>query len=190
MSRDNVFMSRNSRAKNTVRADHVDEIVQQWNQERPDVDVSGMTVIGRLARLEKVIRPRLDAVFAEHDLESWEFDVLATLVRNGEPNQLTPGELLKSMMITSGAMTNRIDRLEQRGFVKRTKSPADGRQVLVTLTPRGRKKLDAAFIDHAANELAIIDTLDIDQRRQLVDLLRDLHHHIVDHPATKEAEEL
>ncbi len=156
-------------------SDHVDEIIEQWNRERPDVDVSGMAIIGRLARLEQTIRPQLNAVFARHDLESWEFDVLATLLRHGEPHQLTPGQLLESMMITSGAMTNRIDRLEQRGFVKRTKSTTDRRQVLVTLTKSGLKKVDAALLDHAANELAIINALDSDQRRRLIELLRVLH---------------
>lgn len=155
--------------------DHVDEVVEQWARERPGVDVSGMAIIGRITRLDKLIRPQLDAVFAQHDLESWEFDVLATLLRNGDPHQLTPGQLLESMMITSGAMTNRIDRLERRGFVKRAKSPTDGRQVLVKLTKKGLKKVDSALIDHAANERAIVDALTPDQRDQLVDLLRRLH---------------
>lgn len=162
--------------------DHVDEIVEQWNRERPNLDLSGMAIIGRLSRLEQTIRARLNIVFAQHDLESWEFDVLATLVRNGAPHQLTPGQLLDSMMITSGAMTNRIDRLERRGLVQRTKSPTDGRQVLVTLTKTGLKKADAALLDHAANELAIVDALQPDQRDQLVGLLRLLHHAIVEPP--------
>ena len=159
-----------------VAPDEVDLIVEQWQRERPEVDVSGMAIIGRLVRLEKAIRPRLDEVFAMHDLESWEFDVLATLLRSGEPNRLTPGELLESMMITSGAMTNRIDRLEQRGFLKRAKNPNDGRQVLVSLTSKGRKKVDAALLDHAANEVAILSALSQSEQHQLVDLLRTLHH--------------
>lgn len=173
-------MSRNIEEEPAVKPDHVDEIIAQWNRERPEVDVSGMAVIGRLTRLERVIRPRLNTVFARHDLESWEFDVLATLLRNGEPHQLTPGQLLESMMITSGAMTNRIDRLEERGFVKRVSSPTDGRQVLVTLTRKGTKKLDVVLLDHAANELDILSALDPDQRAQLVELLRVLHNAVVD----------
>ncbi len=160
----------------SLPVDHVDEIVEQWARQRPHVDVSGMAIIGRIARLEKLIRPRLDAVFSQHGLESWEFDVLATLLRNGEPHQLTPGQLLDSMMITSGAMTNRIDRLEQRGFVRRTKSPTDGRQILVTLTKKGQRVADAALLDHAENERAIVGTLTPEQHDQLVGLLRDLHH--------------
>jgi DNA-binding MarR family transcriptional regulator len=152
----------------------VDGIVEQWNRERPDVDVSGMAVIGRLGRLEKLISPRLNAVFAQHDLQSWEFDVLATLLRTGAPHQLTPGALLESTMITSGAMTNRIDRLENRGLVERIDNPHDGRQVLVTLTKQGHRTIDAALVAHAANELDILAGLDEAQQRQLVDLLRIL----------------
>lgn len=166
-----------------MEPDHVDEIISQWNRERPGVDVSGMAVIGRLTRLEKVIRPRLNDVFAQHDLESWEFDVLATLLRTGAPHQLTPGQLLEAMMITSGAMTNRIDRLERRGFVKRVKSPDDGRQVLVTLTAKGMRKVDDALVDHADNELTIISSLSERQREQLAALLRTLHHAVVDEAA-------
>lgn len=169
--------------EDSFEPDHVDEIIDQWRQERPDVDVSGMAIIGRLGRVEKMIRPRLDEVFADHDLESWEFDVLATLLRNGQPHQLTPGELLDSVMITSGAMTNRIDRLEARGLVKRGKNPADGRQVSVTLTAKGRKKVDAALVDHAANERTILASLDRHEQDQLVELLRKLHHALVDRPA-------
>ena len=169
-----------------TRSDPVDEIVAQWNRERPDVDVSGMAVIGRISRLEKLIQPRLDAVFARHELESWEFDVLATLLRQGEPHQLTPGQLLAAMMITSGAMTNRIDRLERRGLVERTKSPTDGRQVLVTLTSNGLTKVDAALVDHAANERSIIDPLTPEQRSHLIELLGVLARSMLEPPDAHE----
>lgn len=163
-----------------MEPDHVDEIVSQWRRERPDVDVSGMEVIGRLTRVVGEIRPRLNEVFTRHDLESWEFDMLATLVRTGSPHQLTPGQLLDAMMITSGAMTNRIDRLVQRGYVQRAKNPNDGRQVLVTLTDAGRDKVDAALAEHAANELSMLETLDAAQRAQLIELLQLLHRGLVD----------
>ena len=168
--------SRGARYVESVEPDHVDTIVAQWNRERPAIDVSGMSVIGRLGRVNTMVRSRLDEVFARHDLESWEFDVLATLLRNGAPHQLTPGQLLDSMMITSGAMTNRIDRLEARGFVERVKDPDDGRQVLVTLTAEGTAKVDAALVDHAANELALLAALDADQRHELIALFRLLEN--------------
>ncbi len=161
-----------------MEPDRVDSIVAQWNRERPAVDVSGMAVIGRLSRLNTLIRGCLDEVFAKHELESWEFDVLATLLRTGAPHQLTPGQLLDSMMISSGAMTNRIDRLESRGFVERVKKPEDGRQVLVTLTAAGQAKVDAALVDHFANELELIASLDPDQQNQLIELLRQLHQSV------------
>ena len=157
-----------------MQQDQLDEIVAQWARQRPAVDVSGMEIIGRIGRLNKVVRPQLDIVFARHDLESWEFDVLATLLRTGEPHRLTPGELLDSMMITSGAMTNRIDRLERRGFVERMKNPDDLRQVLVTLTPEGMRTVDAALVDHAENEKTIVSVLSAKQQEKLIKLLRTL----------------
>ena len=157
-----------------MEPDRVDVILAQWGDERPDVDVGAMAIIGRVSRLEKLIRPRLDEVFARHGLESWEFDVLATLRRSGQPYQLTPGELLDATMVTSGAMTNRLNRLERRGYVKRSKSLNDGRQVLVTLTARGRNKIDDAVVDHAANESRLLAELNDRQRDQLAALLRTL----------------
>ncbi len=161
-----------------MKPDHVDEILSQWNRERPDIDVSGMAIIGRLTRLNKVIQNRLNALFALHELEFWEFDVLATLLRNGPDQQLTPGQLLESMMLTSGAMTNRIDRLQERGYVDRVKDPTDGRQVLVTLTAKGLAKVEVALVDHAANELSLIQSLDQSQQAHLIELLSILQHAI------------
>ena len=158
----------------SVEEDQVDLIVGQWRRERPDVDVSGMSVIARISRLERLIAPRLEVVFAAHDLESWEFDLMATLRRHGTPFELTPGQLLSSMMISTGAVTNRIDRLQERGLVKRVKHPTDGRLVLVRLTARGLKKVDAALVDHAANERRLIAGLDDRQREAIVALLRTL----------------
>lgn len=159
-----------------MEPDHVDMIVSQWQEHRPDVDVSGMEIIGRISRLERMIRPRLNATFARHDLESWEFDVLATLRRSGPPFRLSAGQLLRSMMITSGTMTNRIDRLEERGFIRRLADPEDRRSVLVELTKSGLSKIDAALPDHAENEQRIIEPLSSRDRATLVRLLRKLHH--------------
>src|SRR5688500_6929945 len=133
-----------------------------------------MAIIGRISRLERLISVRLDQVFHEHGLEAWEFDVLATLRRSGSPFELSAGQLLNAMMITSGTMTNRIDRLEQRGFVGRRKDPADGRVVLVALTPAGRRRVDDALQAHAANELNMISSLSQRDRNQLTRVLRRL----------------
>ena len=164
--------------------DHVDSIIEQWGRERPDVDVSGMALVGRVARLTQTLRPLLDEVFARHGLESWEFDVLATLRRSGAPYRLSAGELVESMMITSGTMTNRINRLEERGLIERVKDPTDGRVVLVALTEQGFELVDAALVDHAANELHLTGVLSKPDREQLDRLLRRLQV-ALDQQATK-----
>jgi len=160
-----------------MEPDHVDHIVAQWHKQRPDIDVSGMAVIGRISRLERMVRPLLARVFASHGLEAWEFDVLATLRRNGPPYQLTAGDLMGAMMITSGAVTNRIDRLERRALITRERHPTDGRIVLVALTESGVNLVDEAVADHAANELNLIAPLEPDEEQTLTDLLRKLHHY-------------
>lgn len=155
--------------------DHVDEIISQWREQRPDVDVSAMAVIGRISRLERLIRPRLNSVFSQHGLESWEFDVLATLRRSGPPFRLSAGQLLESMMITSGTMTHRIDRLSEREFIRRVNDPTDRRVVLVELTEKGLVKIDQALPDHASNETRLLDSLTARERDRLIELLRKLH---------------
>ena len=164
-----------------MEPDHVDHIVTQWHEQRPDIDVSGMAVIGRISRLELMVRPLLARVFAQHGLEAWEFDVLATLRRQGPPYQLTAGDLMAAMMITSGAITNRIDRLERRGLITRARHPTDGRIVLVALTESGLELVDGAVADHSANELNLIATLAPDEQQTLIDLLRKLHNSWADY---------
>jgi DNA-binding MarR family transcriptional regulator len=159
-----------------MQRDHVDSIIDQWQTERPDVDVSGMGIIGRIARLERHLAVRLETVFAEHGLQGWEFDVLATLRRSGSPFAMTPGQLIDSTMVTSGAVTNRIDRLKARGLVRRRPHPTDGRAVMVELTAKGRRVVDAALVDHAANERTIVGGLTASERAQLVRLLRAFQH--------------
>lgn len=154
--------------------DGVDAILDQWRAERPDLDLSGMSVIGRISRLERELRPRLEEVFARHGLEGWEFDVLATLRRSGPPFRLTAGDLLERMMISSGTVTHRINRLEGRGLIAREADPSDGRVVLVALTPAGRRLIDAAVEDHTANEAALVAALSPAERERLIRLMRQL----------------
>lgn len=155
--------------------DAVDAILDQWATERPDVDVSGMAVIGRISRLERMLGHELARVFAKHDLERWEFDVLATLRRSGPPFELTVGEMLDSMMLASGTISHRIDRLEQRGLVERRSDPSDGRVVRVRLSRSGRSLVDKALVDHAANETRLLSGLSRREQDQLAALLRRLH---------------
>lgn len=130
---------------------HVDVILEQWKRQRPDLDVDPMGLTGRLGRIARHLNHELERVFAEHGLNLANFDVLATLRRAGPPYRLSPGELLANTMVTSGTMTNRIDQLVKTGFVERLQNPDDGRSVLVALTPKGLKKIDAAVTDHVTN---------------------------------------
>lgn len=155
--------------------DQVDRIISQWHEERPDVDVSAVAIIGRISRLERLIRPRLDQTFEKHGLEAWEFDMLATLRRSGAPFRLSAGTLLEMMMITSGSMTNRIDRLEARGLIRREADSSDRRVVLVRLTDEGMSLVDAALPDHADNQLRLIASLSPAEKSTLISLLRKLH---------------
>lgn len=164
-------MSRCSYAA-AVATDHVDRVVEQWAEERPDLDASPIRIIGRISRLSRAIDRQLKTVFDRHGLEAWEYDVLASLRRSGPPYELTAGELLDALMITSGAVTNRIDRLEQRGFVRRIKGADDRRVVRIRLTPAGRAAVDATIQDHLANEADILRALTPADARQLERLLR------------------
>ncbi|WP_084622583.1 MarR family winged helix-turn-helix transcriptional regulator [Demequina oxidasica] len=158
----------------TDKPDAVDGYLAQWATERPDLDVSPMAIIGRVSRLAALLQVRLDAVFAEYDLQAWEFDVMATLVRAGSPHELSPGSLDRSMMITSGTTTHRITKLEQRGFVTRRRDEDDKRVVHVMLTDAGRMVFDAAQVAHLENERRILEPLSEQHRAMLVNSLRAL----------------
>jgi DNA-binding MarR family transcriptional regulator len=154
--------------------DNVDLIVAQWKVERPDIDASPMEVIGRISRLAADLEPLLAPVFTSRGLGDGEFDVLATLRRSGEPFELSPGELGASMMVTSGAVTKRIDRLERSGLVTRRVSEVDARARLIRLTAEGLRIVDEAVVDHVANERRLLSGLSAAERETLADLLRKL----------------
>ncbi|HMJ75014.1 MAG TPA: MarR family transcriptional regulator [Iamia sp.] len=151
--------------------DAVDRISAQWAAVRPDVDSSPLAVIGRVSRLSRLVDKRLAESFARFGLEAWMYDVLATLRRNGEPYELTAGELVARAMVTTGAITNRIDRLEERGLVERV-TAADRRKVIVRLTPAGRELVDEVVGPHMEVEEEILAALSPRQRDDLVRLLR------------------
>jgi DNA-binding MarR family transcriptional regulator len=154
--------------------DAVDRILGQWRRERPDIvdDLWPMGLVGRVQRLDRILDRELKAFYAKRDLELWEADVLLTLRRAGPPYALTPGALLKAAMITSGAMTNRIDRLEAKGLVRRSPGADDRRSVHVQLTPRAIELIDELFAEHIANEARMFAALTADEREQLATLLR------------------
>ena len=158
----------------TPTADEVDRITAAWQRERPDLDVSPLQVLSRVTRLARHLDLARRQAFATHDLETWEFDVLAALRRAGPPYSQSPGQLGTETLVTSGTMTNRIDRLEGRGLVRREPDPADRRGVRVVLTDAGRQTVDDALFDLVAREHDLLATLPPDRQTELATLLRAL----------------
>jgi DNA-binding MarR family transcriptional regulator len=161
-----------------MEPDHVDEILAQWARERPDLDASPIGLIGRLHRLADVLNVELRKVFAEEGLGDGDFDVLVTLRRHGAPYELTPGELGASTMVTSSAVTKRIDRLERGGLVTRTVSESDARSRRIRLSADGLALVDRLMDRHVANEQRLVEGLTPDERSQLASLLRRWGHHV------------
>ncbi len=153
-------------------SDEVDRLVAEWQRERPDVDASPLHVLSRVSRLSRHLDRERRSAFSAHDLEQWSFDVLAALRRTGVPYELTPGALLQQTLVTSGAMTNRLDRLEDAGFVRRRPDPDDRRGVLVRLTPSGKRRADACLADLLERERQFLEMLSADDQSLLADLLR------------------
>ncbi|MBE7325315.1 MarR family transcriptional regulator [Nocardioides sp. Y6] len=154
--------------------DEVDDLVEAWARERADLDLTPVEVFSRIGRLARHLDLARKDAFAASDVEPWEFDVLAALRRAGDPYELSPGRLLRETLVTSGTMTNRVDRLTTRGLVERLPDPNDRRGVLVRLTPEGRSRVDAAFEALLDAERALMPDLDAAEREQLAALLRRL----------------
>jgi DNA-binding MarR family transcriptional regulator len=157
-----------------VPTDEVDRIVDAWQRERPDLDVGPLLILSRVVRLARHLDLARGSAFAEHHLEGWGFDVLSALRRAGAPYQLSPGQLVAQMLVTSGTMTNRVDRLAARGLVARGPDPSDRRGVKVTLTPLGREVVDAAIAELLERERILLNHLPASERDHLAELLRRL----------------
>lgn len=153
-------------------ADEVDELIEAWQRERPDLDVSPLHVLSRLTRFAQDVDHARRRAFTAHDLDPWEFDVLAALRRSGPPYALSPGRLGAITGVTSGTMTNRIDRLEERRLVHREPDPADRRGVQVVLTAAGRRSVDSALADLVGEEKQILSALSPRDTNELVRVLR------------------
>jgi DNA-binding MarR family transcriptional regulator len=162
-----------ARATNPV-TDEVDEIVARWQAERPDLDIAPLQVLSRVSRLARHLDRARRAAFAAHGLETWGFDVLSALRRQGQPYQLSPGALLRTTLVTSGTMTNRIDRLAEAGLVRRQPDPQDKRGVLVELTDSGLRTVDAALADLLERERRLLNGLEAAKQDELANLLRIL----------------
>jgi DNA-binding MarR family transcriptional regulator len=154
--------------------DEVDRLVEAWQRERPDLDLQPMEVLSRVTRLGHHLDRARRAAFTAHRIESWEFDVLAALRRAGPPYELSPGRLLKETLVTSGTMTNRVDRLASRGLVERLPDPQDRRGVLVRLTPSGLDTVDGALEGLLSRERNLLAGLPPADQRALAGLLRHL----------------
>lgn len=155
-------------------ADHVDLVLEQWRERRPDLDASPMGIIGRMSRLGALFDAALRRNFAKHDLDRASFDVLATLRRSNPEHSLTPAGLMHASMVTSGAISQRLDRLEARGLVTRAPSETDRRGVQVTLTPEGLELIDKVLPTHVDTEEQLLAGLSKSERDQLAGLLRVL----------------
>jgi DNA-binding MarR family transcriptional regulator len=170
----NFSMSRiSTRTMDSVR-DEVDRLVEAWARERADLDLQPMEVLSRVSRLSHHLDRARRQAFADHDLEPWEFDVLAALRRAGVPYELSPGRLIRETLVTSGTMTNRVDRLEARGLVVRLPDPHDRRGVLVRLTDAGRSTVDGAMEGLLRRERDLLAGLTAADQKKLAGLLRHL----------------
>jgi DNA-binding MarR family transcriptional regulator len=157
-----------------VAEDDVDRIVAQWALERPELQTEAMAVFGRVYRIARLVGDRQEAVYATFGITRGDFDVLATLRRSGEPFRLAPKELTTSLMLTSGGMTGRLDRLERRGLVTRAPDPADRRGLTITLTAEGRALVDEAVTAGLDAQREVLEQLPEQSRDQLSTLLREL----------------
>ena len=158
----------------TPGSDEVDGVVEAWRRERPDLAVEPMQVWSRIDRLAGILDERRKRAFSAHDLEAWEFDVLAALRRSGAPHRLSPGQLLRETHVTSGTMTNRVNRLVARGAVTRDADPHDRRGAQVALTSEGLALVDAALASLLRVEADLLDGWAGGDRDHLVGHLRRL----------------
>lgn len=160
--------------------DEIDIIKAQWARQRPDLDTDPMALIGRLMRVSRYLSQEMADTFAKFGLTGAGFDVLATLLRSGHPHALSPNQLLSTMMITSGTMTNRIDQLEKLALVKRIKSTEDRRSVLIALTDKGRAIVDDAVTAHVATQTRLVAVLSEKERQVLNQILGTYLSHVPD----------
>ena len=165
-------------------ADVVDEFIEQWRVERPDLRLDAMASIGRLGRVMGLGTRVIEATLQRHDLRLSDFDVLATLRRLGPPYVATPSRVTQSLMLSPATLTSRLDRLENIGLIERRADPDDRRSLLVALTEAGFDRIDAAVTDHVQTEEQILGVLSAKQRRSLDDALTILLQSLESEPGS------
>jgi DNA-binding MarR family transcriptional regulator len=158
--------------------DPVEAVVAQWARERPDLDLDLMADVARVLRVAELVNARIDGLAAEYGLDRGQGDVLFTLRRSGAPYRLSPGKLAENLLVTTGTMTNRLDRLERRGLIRRLPNPDDRRGLVVELTPQARALVDAAVERHLDNEREMLAPLTRGDRRELARIMRTLLAHL------------
>ncbi|MFJ7332495.1 MarR family winged helix-turn-helix transcriptional regulator [Streptomyces sp. NPDC101110] len=156
------------------RKDPVDAIIEQWASVRPDLDTAAMEVFGRVGRLSLAMGDRMEKAYAKFGISRGEFDVLATLRRSGEPYTLSPRQLSATLMLTTGGMTGRLDKLERAGLLRRSPDPHDRRGLRVTLTDKGLGVVDEAVAAGLAVQTEALSVLDAERAALLAGLLREL----------------
>jgi DNA-binding MarR family transcriptional regulator len=161
-----------------MEEDRVDRLVGQWRDERPDLDLDTMALVARLLTVARLIERRIAAMAAEQGLTQGEGDVLFTLRRAGPPYRLSPSRLAESLLVSSGAMTNRLDRLEERGLVRRIPNPSDRRSLAIELTAKARRLVEELVGEHVAREQRMMEPLSRSERKQLQGLTRKLLAHL------------
>ncbi len=152
--------------------DAIDRVLEQWAKEKPDLETEAMAMMGRVMRIAKYMETEVAELHKRYDLKLGEFDVLATLRRSGEPYLLTPSELIGSLMLTSGAMTNRLDKLEGKGLIARAHSKEDRRSVTVELTKKGLILIDEMIIEHVETQKRLVQSLTDNQKQSANALLK------------------
>ncbi|MCG9629308.1 MULTISPECIES: MarR family transcriptional regulator [Vibrio] len=152
--------------------DAIDRVVEQWAKEKPDLETEPMAIMGRVMRIAKYMETQVADLHKQYDMKLGEFDVLATLRRSGKPYRLTPSELIGSMMLTSGAMTNRLDKLEAKGLISREHSKEDRRSVSVKLTKSGLTLIDEMMTEHVEMQKKLVKTLSASQKKNTNQLLK------------------
>ena len=161
-----------------MKEDIVDQLLQQWHEEHPNTDVSALGVVVRVQMLGKLLQSQTEAALAEHDLKHWEYDVLSVLRRQGAPFEMAATDIARAAFLTSGAMTTRIDGLEERGFVERRRSESDGRSVQVRLSADGKKIIDSAIDTRIEEANRALEHLSATEKSQVASILRSLLLHL------------